>query len=159
MRLESSGFIQKETVVHRGKTIRNQFIRVLVADSDSSFRDSVRAILEQMPAIKVAGEASDGIEAVRKIRELNPDLILLDIGLPNLNGIDVIRWIKGLEIQASIMIVTEIHSWDVMESAFIRGAGGYLMKSDVESELGAALESVMQGTQFVSRSARRYVRD
>jgi len=112
-----------------------------------------------MPAIKVAGEASDGIEAVRKIRELNPDLILLDLALPKLNGIEVIRWIKGLGIQSSIMIVTEIHSWDVMESAFIRGAGGYLIKADVESELGAALESVMQGTQFVSRSARRYIRD
>jgi len=145
--------------VHRGKTIRDQFIRVLVADDDSSFRDSIRATLERMPAIKVAGEASDGIEAVRKIRELNPDLILLDLALPKLNGIEVIRWIKGLGIQSSIMIVTEIHSWDVMESAFIRGAGGYLIKADVESELGAALESVMQGTQFVSRSARRYIRD
>ena len=112
-----------------------------------------------MPAIRVVGEASDGIEAVRKIRELNLDLILLDLALPKLNAIEVVRWIKGLGIQASIMIVTEIHSWDVMESAFICGAGGYLMKSDMESELGAALESVMQGTQFVSRSARRYIRD
>ena len=145
--------------MNRRNAIRNQFIRVFVADNDPSFRDCIRATLEQMPAIEVTGEASDGIEAVRKIQELNPDLILLDIALPKLNGIAVTRWIKGLSMQSSILIVTEIHSWDMMESAFTGGAGGYLIKSDVEGELGVAVESIMQGTQFLSRSARQYVRN
>jgi len=110
-----------------------------------------------MPAIEAVGEASDGIEAVRKIRQLNPDLILVNIALAKLNGIELTRLIREVFAHPTILIVTDIRSQDVMESALSCGAAGYLLKSDVRAELGSAVEAVFSGTQFISTTARQYI--
>jgi DNA-binding NarL/FixJ family response regulator len=136
-----------------------QCIRILLIDDYSPFRDFLRGALEQMPAIEVVGEASDGMEAVEKTRELNPDLILLDVALPEMNGVEVVCRIKRQLPDAIILIVTGIYSWDMMKYAFLCGADGYMIKSDVEGELASAVESVLQGTRFISSTAVKYILD
>ena len=137
----------------------NQFIRILLVDGFAPFRDFLRTLLEKMPAIAVVGEASDGVEALQKTRELNPDLILLDIALQELNGAEVARRIKALSANSTILMVTGIYSWEMMTNAFLSGADGYLVKCDAAAELGSALESVLDGTRFISSTAVRYILD
>jgi DNA-binding NarL/FixJ family response regulator len=137
----------------------NQSIRVFLVDDFSPFRDFLRAILAQMPGFEVVGEASDGIEAVQKIRELNPDLILLDVGLPNLSGIEVARYVQNSSAHPIILFVSQICDWDIIEHAFLYGASGYLVKSDAAGEFISAVESVRRGMHFISTTAVRHILD
>src|SRR6516162_1034596 len=127
--------------------------RVLLVDDFPAFRDLLRSDLRKIPNLEVIGEASDGLEAVQKFRQLHPDLVLLDLGLPKLNGIEVIRRIKTLSAKAKILIVSADRSPVIVEEAFRSGAGGYLVKSDVARELRFALESVLVGVEYFSRLA------
>ena len=136
-----------------------QCIRVLLVDDYSPFRDFLREILKGMPAIEVVGEASDGMEAVEKARELSPDLILLDISLPEVNGVEVVCRIKKFFSDAIILIVTGVYSWEMMKYAFLCGADGYMVKSDAAGELASGVESVLQGTRFISSTAVKYILD
>ena len=137
----------------------NRPVRVLVVEDYAPFRELLRATLEQMSEFEVVGESSDGLEAVQKARKLNPDLILVDIGLPRLNGFAVTRQIKGFSAHAIVLIVTEVHSRDMVEHAFLSGANGYLVKSDAAGELESAVEAVLQGKQFISTLAALSMRD
>jgi DNA-binding NarL/FixJ family response regulator len=110
-----------------------------------------------MPEFEIVGEASDGIEALQKIRELNPDLILLDIGLPILSGIEVARQLQHVSAPPIILFVSQGRDWDIIEHAFRYGASGYLIKSDAAAEFVPALESVRQGVQFISTTAVRHI--
>jgi DNA-binding NarL/FixJ family response regulator len=137
----------------------NRSVRVVLVEDFFPFRDFLRTILEQMPEFEIVGEASDGIEALQKIRELNPDLILLDIGLPVLNGIEVARRLQHLSAHPIILIVSQDRDWDIIEHAFLNGAAGYLVKSDAAAEFVPALESVRQGIPFISTTAVRHILD
>ncbi len=95
--------------------------------------------------------ASDGFEAVRKAEELKPDLILLDIGLPNLNGIEVARQVRKLVPRSKIIFLTQEFSADVVQLALSLGADGYVFKINAENDLLAAVEAVISGKQFVSQ--------
>jgi len=112
----------------------------------------VCALLEKRPAFQVVGEVSDGLEAVQKAQELQPDLILLDIGLPSLSGIEAARRIREVSPISKILFVSEYRSWDIAQEALRTGAGGYLVKSDAGSELVPALNAVLDSRQFVSTS-------
>jgi DNA-binding NarL/FixJ family response regulator len=127
--------------------------RILIVDDFPAFRELLRKDLLQIPHLAVVGEASDGLEAVAKFRELRPDLILLDLGLPKLNGIEVARRITTLSPKAKILIVSANLSKAVIEEAFRAGASGYLVKSDVAGELRLAVESILAGIKFVSKLA------
>lgn len=105
-----------------------------------------------MPGLQVVGEVSDGLRAVQKSEELQPDLILLDIGLPTINGIEVARRIRKHAPRSRILFFSEESSPDIAEEALRTGATGYVVKSDAAGELLPAIESVLQGTQFVSSS-------
>lgn len=107
-------------------------------------------MLQQYPGFQVIGEVSDGIEAVQKAQELKPDLVLLDIGLPKLNGIEAARRILDHIPHSKILFVSENRAWDVVGEALRTGAHGYVVKSDVAAELLPAINSVLQGNQFVS---------
>jgi DNA-binding NarL/FixJ family response regulator len=137
----------------------NRSIRVFLVDDFSPFRDFIRTTLEQMPGCEIVGEASDGIEAVQKIGELNPDLILLDVGLPNLNGIEVAREVQNVSPRSIILFVSQFCDWDIIERAFLFGAHGYLVKSDAAAELVPAVESVRRGIHFISTTAVRHILD
>jgi DNA-binding NarL/FixJ family response regulator len=127
-------------------------IRVLLVDDYAPFRQFVRSTLQKKPGLQIISETSDGLEAVQKAQQLQPDLILLDIGLPTLNGIEVARRIRKLSPASKILVVSENRSWDMAEEALRSGADGYVVKSDAASKLLPALESVLQGKQFVSAS-------
>ncbi len=125
-------------------------IRVLVVDDFQPFRAFVFSVFSQAPELHVVGEVSDGLEAVQKAIELQPDLILLDIGLPRLNGIEAARQIRRLVPSSQILFLSQESSPDVVREAISLGAMGYVVKAHAGSELLAAVEAVRQGRRFLS---------
>jgi DNA-binding NarL/FixJ family response regulator len=125
-------------------------VRVLVVEDFEPFRRFVCSMMGDGSELQLICEVSDGLEAVQKAEELQPDLILLDIGLPTLNGIEVARRIRKLSPQSKILFVSQESSADVIEEALSLGVMGYVIKTDAGSELLAAMEAVRQGRQFVS---------
>jgi DNA-binding NarL/FixJ family response regulator len=128
-------------------------IRVLVVEDFEPFRRFVCSTVGDSSGLQVICEVSDGLEAVQKAKELRPDLILLDIGLPNLNGIEAARQIRRLSPQSKILFVSQESSPDVIEEALSFGAMGYVIKEHAGSELQVAIEAVREGRQFVSSGA------
>jgi DNA-binding NarL/FixJ family response regulator len=107
-------------------------------------------MLGERSELQIIGEASDGLEAVHKAKELQPDLILLDIGLPSLNGIEAARRICDLAPKSKIVFLSQESSPDIVRGALRLGAMGYVAKSNAGSDLLAAVEAIVQGKQFVS---------
>jgi DNA-binding NarL/FixJ family response regulator len=112
-----------------------------------------------MAGFEIVGESSDGLEAIQKIQELCPDLILLDVGLPHLSGIEVARHVQGFSAHSIILFVSQFCDWDIIEYAFRYGASGYVVKSDAPAELVSAVESVRQRMGFISTTAVRHILD
>lgn len=131
-------------------------IRFLVADDFSPWRRFVSSlILPKMPEWHIVCEVADGIEAVKKAQELKPDIILMDIGLPGLNGIEAARQIGKIASASKILFLSAFDSPEVVEEALNTGASGYVAKLDAASELVRAVEAVFQGKKFVSSRLRR----
>jgi len=125
---------------------------VLVAEDFKSVRHMLVATLENNPNIRIICEVADGAHAVEKAKELQPDLILLDIGLPSLNGIEAARQISGLSPKSKIIFVTQEISPEVVTEAFEAGASGYVVKTNAGRDLCAAVEAVLRGEQFLSKT-------
>jgi DNA-binding NarL/FixJ family response regulator len=125
-------------------------VRVLVVDDYEPFRRFVCSTLAKRAELQIVGEASDGLEAVHKSEELQPDLIVLDIGLPTLNGIEAARRILNLVPNSRILFLSQESSADVVQEALSSGALGYVVKTHAASELLAGVEAVLQGRQFFS---------
>lgn len=122
-----------------------------MVDDYEPFRRFVRSTLRKRPALQIVSESSDGQEAVQKAEELKPDLILLDIGLPTLNGIEVARRIRTSSPDSKIIFVTQESSPDVVDATLSLGAWGYVLKAKAGSDLLTAVDAVMLGKRFVSR--------
>jgi DNA-binding NarL/FixJ family response regulator len=129
-------------------------VRVLVVDDNAPFRRLVCSTLQERPELQVIGEASDGLEAVQKAEELKPDLIVLDIGLPTLNGVEVSRRISMVVPGAKILVVTQHNDADLARAVLSDGANGYVLKLNANRELLRAVEVVLQGGQFVSAGVK-----
>jgi DNA-binding NarL/FixJ family response regulator len=123
-------------------------VKVLVVDDYEPFRRFVCSMLGERPELQIIGNASDGLEAVQKAEELRPDLILLDVGLPTLNGIEAARQIRRLVQESKIVFVSQESSADVVQEAFRVGALGYVVKTDAGSELLTAVSAVPRGETF-----------
>jgi DNA-binding response OmpR family regulator len=133
------------------KAISDQLaVRVLVVDDFARWRDFVLEKLRENHNLRVIGVASDGLEAIQKAEELQPDLILLDIGLPSLNGIEVARQIRELSPKSKILFLSQESSTDVVQGALSTGAHGYVLKSEAGRELLDGVNAVLRGEQFVS---------
>jgi DNA-binding NarL/FixJ family response regulator len=128
----------------------SRVVRVLVVEDFADFRQVISSILVKRHELQVICEVSDGLEAIQKAVELKPDLILLDIGLPSLNGIEAARQIRKLVPQSKIIFLTQESSADVVQEALSLGARGYVVKANTGSDLLAAVEAVISGKQFVS---------
>ena len=125
-------------------------IRVLVVDDFENWRRQVHSLLQARPEWQVIAEASDGSEAVQKAEDLKPDLILLDIGLPKLNGIEAARQIRQRSPSSKIIFLGQNSDLAVIQAALGTGALGYVHKSDARRELLLAMDAVLSGEQFTS---------
>lgn len=132
-------------------------IRILVADDFVQWRGFVSSSVEREADWHIVGEASDGPEAVQKAKDLTPDLILLDIGLPKLNGIEVARQIRKLVPQSKILFLSGLHDPDIVREAMRTGASSYVVKLDAASELTKAIEDILRGKQYVSSRIRGFI--
>jgi CheY-like chemotaxis protein len=127
--------------------------RVLLVDDHQPWRRQIALMLETgAPRWQIAGEAADGLDAVEKACTLRPDLILLDIGLPALNGIQAAAQILARDPASRILFVSEHSAPDIVDTALATGAGGYLVKSKASLELRPAMAAVVEGGRFVSPS-------
>jgi DNA-binding NarL/FixJ family response regulator len=127
-------------------------LRVLVVDDYEPFRRFVCSVLAKKPNLQILGEASDGLEAVRRAEELKPDVILLDIGLPFLNGIEAARQIRELVPESKIVFVSQESSVDVIEVALSAGALGYIVKARAGTDLLPAIDAALLAERFVSNA-------
>jgi DNA-binding NarL/FixJ family response regulator len=130
--------------------LAKSLVSVLVVDDSEPFRRFVASTLAQKPELQIIGEVSDGLEAVHWAAEKQPNLILLDIGLPTLNGIGAARRIRELSPASKILFFSENRSREIVEEALRTGAAGYVAKLDSVRELLVAVETILQGGQFVS---------
>jgi DNA-binding NarL/FixJ family response regulator len=129
--------------------------RVLVVDDYEPWRAFVVATLKNQSKLQIIGEARDGLEAVQIAQQLQPDLILLDIGLPTLNGIEAARRVREASPRSKILFVSDNRSWDIAEEGLRIGVNGYLVKSDAGTDLLPALKAVLEGRRFLSASLAR----
>jgi len=125
---------------------------ILVVDDSAIWRNFVLEELRQQANFEIIGEAADGLNAVKMAEEYQPDLILLDLGLPGLNGIEVARRIRDNSRQSKILVVSAEQSFEIAEEAFCAGAHGYVVKSEAKRELLAAVKAVLKGKRFVGAS-------
>jgi DNA-binding NarL/FixJ family response regulator len=131
-------------------------IRVLVVDDYEVWRSFVSAELAKQTELELIGQVSDGSEAVQQAQQLRPELILLDIGLPTLNGIEVAHRIRESHA-CKILFLSENRSADVVEEALRTGARGYVVKSEANRELLPAIKAVLSGETFVSSSLSMHI--
>ena len=156
----ADGFFRNRTPVRTEPPLANVDIlnsraRTLVVDDYDPWRRHICAELKARPELQVVGEASDGLEAVRMCEELKPELILLDIGLSNLNGIEVEKWTCQLIPRAKVLFLSQNNDVEVVQAALGNGAHGYVLKADAGSELFPAIKAILCGERFVSSSTNK----
>jgi len=128
--------------------------RVLIVEDYEPFSRLLQCLLKEEPALQLEAFASDGMAALHAAEDLHPDLILLDIDLPKLTGIEVARRLRDLETASTIIFVTNELSPGLVDCAFALGARGYVLKTDVVPELPIAIKTVLNGGTFISSSCR-----
>ena len=124
--------------------------RILLVDDVEPWRRAVGSLLRTQEQLQVVGEAVDGQEAIQKAQELQPDLILLDVGLPKLNGIEAASRIEQVASSAKILFLTQNTDVEIVQAALSNGAHGYVLKADAGSELLPAIKAVLRGGKFIS---------
>jgi DNA-binding NarL/FixJ family response regulator len=121
-----------------------------LADDHGLFREGIKKILAERPDLVIVGEVSDGIKLLDLLTRITPNLILLDISMPNLRGLDVIPEIKRIQPAAKILILTMFNDREYVYEAIVRGADGYFLKENTGSELLSAIDNIKQGKMYVS---------
>lgn len=122
--------------------------RILIADDHEIFRKGLRWLVESHANLEICGEAANGVEAVEMAKKLTPDVIIMDISMPYVNGLDATRQIRQQVPNSRILILSQHDSSHMLTAAFNAGASGYVTKSQVAHYLLSALDAVMQGQPF-----------
>ncbi len=148
---EEVALVENVKVLEMGKVRKSQICILVVDDFDLWVR-FVTDSVEDDPDLRIIGVASDGVEGVQKAEELRPDIILLDIGLPKLNGIEAARQIRNLAPRSKILFSSADSHQCAVRAAFSVGGSGYLVKSDAAADLLPGIKAVALGKQFVSSS-------
>jgi DNA-binding NarL/FixJ family response regulator len=130
-------------------------IRVLIADDQELFREGLRLILETAPDVSVVGEAADGFEAVRQARVLEPDVVLLDVRMPRLDGLEAARRILGERREARVIVLTTFDLDEYVYEALKAGASGFLLKDLNREQLVGALRSAATGDALLAPAIMR----
>ena len=130
-------------------------IRILIADDHTLMREGIRALLEDQTDIVVVGEASDGREAVRLANQQRPNVILMDIAMPSLNGLEATRQIKHEHPEINILVLTMYDHEEYLRESLEAGASGYILKRAAASELIVAIRAVHAGEAVLSPSITR----
>jgi DNA-binding NarL/FixJ family response regulator len=134
-------------------------IRLLVADDHEIMRKGIRSLLEAQPGWQVTAEASDGREAVEKAREIKPDVTVLDISMPSLNGLEAARQMIKNDARAKILILTQHESDPLIREVLDAGARGYVLKSDASRDLITAVNAVRSNKTFFTAKVAQIVLD
>ena len=127
-------------------------VRILVVEDIKYWREFVSSMLRKEPSFEIICEAVDGAEAVVTAEKLKPTVVLLDIGLPKMNGIEAGKWIGKLVPETKVVFFSEEHDMDIVLAALKIGASGYVLKSDATHDLIAAIHAAVKGDKFVSRT-------
>jgi CheY-like chemotaxis protein len=149
----SAGMVIVGSVDHEGRHV-GDITRILVVDDFHSFRAWVSSVLQNEPLLQVIAEASDGLEAVQRAQTARPDLIILDVGLPELNGLEAARIILKALPNVIIVFLSQECSVDVVSEAIRLGALGYVAKVRAGAELLKAIQTVLQGKRYLSQGLR-----
>jgi DNA-binding NarL/FixJ family response regulator len=128
-------------------------LRTLVVDDREDVRNLLRSILQEKTECVVIGEAASGLHAIEQAKELQPDLILLDLSLPEVNGMEAARRIRKLSPNSKIIFLSQDNSPEIVQGALRLGAAGYILKSDA-TELPLVVDAILQGKVFVSRRVK-----
>ncbi len=123
---------------------------ILLADDHVMFRRGVRRIIQSIDDVEVVGEASDGFELLELLKKSSPQLIILDISMPNLRGLEATREIKIINPAVKVLILTMHKDKEYLYHAFSAGAEGYLLKEDADSELISAIDTLRKGGTYIS---------
>lgn len=124
--------------------------RILLADDHAMFRQGVRRLLEEIPGVEVVGEACDGLELLQLLKRLAPHLIVLDLSMPRLRGVEALYEIKSSCPAAKVLVLTMHKEREYLYHAFKAGAEGFLVKEDAVEELQAAVKALRQGNKYFS---------
>ena len=123
---------------------------VVLADDHVMFREGIRKIIERIEGVAVSGEVDDGIQLLEHLKNSQPDLVILDISMPNLRGLEAIREIKKLYPRVKIVVLTMHRKKEFIRQALVDGADGFLLKEDPGGQLIRAMEAVRKGEKFLS---------
>jgi len=124
--------------------------RVLIVDDHAFIRRGVQTLLQPYPEWELCGEAGNGNDAIRMVDELQPEVVLMDVTMPGMNGIEATRLIRSAHPNVKIILLTLHESSEVLRSGFRAGANGYLLKADAEEELMKALRVVSGDGSYIS---------
>ena len=124
--------------------------RIVLADDHPMFRQGIKRILQDANELQVVGEASDGFELLEVSKETTPDMVILDISMPNLRGLEATREIKTLFPNIKVLILSMFRGKEYVYGAISAGAEGYLLKEDADTELFVAVEKIRQGGRYIS---------
>ena len=124
--------------------------RIVLADDHVMFRKGIKNILERDAGLEVAGEAGDGLELLKFIKNTTPDMVLLDIAMPSLRGLEATREIKMISPEVKVLILTMHRDKEYVYYAIAAGAEGYLLKEDADTELFKAIEKIRSGDYYIS---------
>ncbi len=132
-------------------------IRIFLADDHTILREGIRSLLENEPDMEVVGEAEDGHQAVKMVKQIKPDVILMDIAMPRLNGLEATSQIKKINPNSKILILTMHDNEEYIRKALAAGAMGYILKDAAASELLGAIRAVQRGEAVLSPAVTRLV--